>query len=164
MKKKVITQTNLLFVFFLVIASVCQVSLFFFRSEKRIPKPAYKNTLHIRETSRVEDKLIFTNCENILKIQVIDRNLRIYNHNHDFSNPCICCSVKSNIKKDQLILQTAGNLIVSAEKITEWNTNTHSIFLKKFKDSLIKPIKLVLKNDGSIKLHTAKNTIVWSSK
>tara|TARA_B110000305_G_scaffold193630_1_gene217298 strand:- start:123 stop:341 length:219 start_codon:yes stop_codon:yes gene_type:complete len=72
--------------------------------------------------------------------------------------------VKSNIKKDQLILQTAGNLIVSAEKITEWNTNTHSIFLKKFKDSLIKPIKLVLKNDGSIKLHTAKNTIVWSSK
>ena len=164
MKKKVITQTNLLFVFFLVIASVCQVSLFFFRSEKRIPKPAYKNTLHIRETSRVEDKLIFTNCENILKIQVIDGNLRIYNHNHDFSNPCICCSVKSNIKKDQLILQTAGNLIVSAEKITEWNTNTHSIFLKKLKDSLIKPIKLEPKTNISFDERMSPSSLAFSKR
>ncbi len=159
-----ITQTNLLFVFFLVIASASQVFLFFFRSKKRIPKPAYKKALHIRETSRIEDKLIFTNCTSILKVQVIDGQLLIYKHNHDFSNPFICCSVKSNFKKDQLILETAGNLIVSAERITEWNTNNHYIFHKKFKDSLIKPVKIVLKNDGSIKLYKAKDTIIRSSK
>ena len=39
----------------------------------------------------------------------------------------------------------------------------HWIYNKKFKDTNNKPVKLVLENDGSIKLYTQANVAVWAS-
>jgi hypothetical protein len=162
--KKNIKRTNLILVFFLVLASAGQVYLFFFRNKKTLQKPAYKNTLHIGETLKAGEMLTSANDAYILKIQAIDGNLCIYKNNRDVPHPFIWCSMKSGFKKGELILQTDGNLVVFAEHVTQWSSKTHPNYLEKFKDTLNKPVKLVLENDGSIKLYTAKGTIVWSSE
>lgn len=163
-KKRGIKRTNLIFVFFLVMASASQVYLFFFRTKKTIQKPVYKDTLHIGETLKAGEMLTSANYAYILKIEAIDGNLCIYKNNHDAQHPFVWCSMKSGFKKGELILQTDGNLVVYAEHMTQWSSKTHLSYLKEIKDSINKPVKLVLENDGSIKLYTAKGTIVWSSK
>jgi hypothetical protein len=56
------------------------------------------------------------------------------------------------------------SLLISAENITKWIANTPPRILKKMEDSLNKPLKLVLKNDGSIKLYAVGETIARSPK
>jgi hypothetical protein len=163
-RQKNIKRINLMFVLFLIMTSACLVYLFFFQSKKKIPHSVYKKTPYNRKILKSESTLSSAKYSYILKIQAIRGNLYVSKNNHNFPHPFVWCSSQSKLKKGQLILQPEMSLLISAENITKWIANTPPRILKKMEDSLNKPIKLVLKNDGSIKLYAVGETIARSPK
>ncbi len=57
------------------------------------------------------------------------------------------------------------NLVVYNDKTeAQWSSQTAPFYDAKYNDAKNVPVRLVLENDGVLKLYTAQNAVMWSSK
>ena len=100
----------------------------------------------------------------MLILQSNDGNLYVYKYINGKHGPFVWGSVAYGFKNAKLIMQTDGNLLVYGGSKAKWSSKTHPYDNTKFIDSSNKPVKFILENDGSLKLYTAANKVVWTSK
>lgn len=124
---------------------------------------ANNNTLKSGETLKAGEKLTSANGKYILSMQD-DGNLCVYNYANGQQGGFVWGSMKYGFGNGKLTMQTDGNLVVyDGNGEAKWNSETHPHFNDKFRDSNNKPVKLVLEDDGKIKLYTASGSVVWSN-
>ena len=122
------------------------------------------NTLKSGETLVGGQQLTSANGKFILKIQELDGHLCVYKFENGRQGAFVWGSGIHGFKGAKLVMQTDGNLVVNQGNAPKWNSGTHPYFNDKFKSANNKPVKLVLENDGSLKLYTASNSVVWTNK
>jgi hypothetical protein len=125
-----------------------------------------ENTLFAGETLKAGQKLIVSdNGKYILKLQASDGNLCVYKYANNKQGSFVWGSMKYGFKNARLDMQTDGNLVVyDAENKPRWSSKTHYVHDEKYRDPNNKPVKLVLENNGILKLYTKSGEVVWSSK
>ncbi len=124
---------------------------------------ATSNTLTAGQSLKAGEKLVSSNGAYMLVMQADDGNLCVYKNDNGKQGAFVWGSMKYGFKNAQLDMQTDGNLVVYSGKDSKWSSETHPFYDAKFKDSSNKPAKLVLENDGKLKLYTAANKVVWTS-
>jgi hypothetical protein len=89
----------------------------------------------------------------------------VYKYANNKQSSFVWGSMKYGFKNARLDMQTDGNLVVyDAENKPRWSSKTHYVHDEKYRDPNNKPVKLVLENNGIIKLNTKSREVVWSSK
>ena len=100
-----------------------------------------------------------------LRLQEEDGNLCVYKYANGKQGSFVWGSMKSGFKNGCQTMQTDGNLVVYDDKnVSKWSSQTNPIYDAKYNDANNKPVKLVLENDGVLKLYNAQNAVIWSSK
>ncbi|HMR18508.1 MAG TPA: AbfB domain-containing protein [Sphingobacterium sp.] len=123
-----------------------------------------KNTLKAGEILKAGDRLVSANGQYILRMQEDDGNLCIYRFENGKQGAFVWGSMKHGFKGAKLTMQSDGNLVVTDGSNTpKWASDTHPHFDARFNNSSNKPVKLVLENDGSLKLYTASGSVVWTN-
>ncbi len=125
----------------------------------------FKDTLYTLETLKAGNHLISANKNYILRMQEDDGNLCVYKFEDGKQSDFIWGAMEKNnftpFKNAVLKLQSSGNLVVLDEGGNQkWESKT-IISL----DRNVEEIrgKLVLENDGSLKLYDPSGNIVWKS-
>ncbi|MGB0864636.1 MAG: hypothetical protein ACPGXZ_17075, partial [Saprospiraceae bacterium] len=123
-------------------------------------KVASSNTLNIGQELKTGEKLISKNGVFYLKMQS-DGNLCLKKVE---KNQFVWCSMEHGFSGATLKMQTDGHLVVyNGNNQAKWMSKTHPSFDKRF-NAPNKPVKLVLEDDGSLRLHNASGNAVWSNK
>lgn len=126
--------------------------------------PTERAVLKAGETLKAGERLMSANGAYILRMQKDDGNLCVYKYANGKQGGFVWGSMKYGFKNAKLVMQTDGNLVVYAGDEAKWSSKTHPYFNSKFKDPNNKPVKLVLENNGALKLYTKAGVAVWSSK
>lgn len=135
-------------------------SVFYFDiKNKRVGFGFNKTELITNEVLLTTQKLYSPNREFYLYMQE-DGNLCIYRTR---DNGFVWCSMAHGFSDAQLKLQSDGNLVVYSKGEARWSSKTQAYFNKKFKNPVNRPVKLVLGNDGILRLFTEKGKVVWSA-
>lgn len=93
-----------------------------------------------------------------------DGNLCIYKFTNG-KKQGVWCNMVHGFKGATLRMQKDGNLVVyNNNDKPKWSSETHPYFNKVFKDTSNKPVKLILGNDGILRLYTTANKVVWTNK
>lgn len=123
------------------------------------------NMLNAGQTLTGSKILTSANGKFILRMQEDDGHLCVYNFANGQQGAFVWGSGKHGFKNSKLVMQADGNLVVyDGNNTSKWASDTHPYNNEKFKDSNNKPVKLVLENDGSLKLYTATDKVVWTNK
>lgn len=122
-----------------------------------------KNTLNSGETLGAGSRLTAANGKFILRMQEDDGHLCVYKFENGQQGAFVWGSGKHGFKNAKLVMQSDGNLVVSAGNTPKWASDTHPHLNAAFKDASKKPVKLVLENDGKLNLYNASGSVVWSN-
>lgn len=126
---------------------------------------AQKNTLKSGESLKAGERLTSANGAYILRMQEDDGHLCIYKFENGKQGAFVWGSGVYGFTNAVLIMQADGNLVVyNDKKESKWDSKTHPFFDAKFKDVKNKPVKVVLENDGKLKLYTSSNQVIWTNK
>ncbi len=110
------------------------------------------------------NRLMSKNGKFILRMQE-DGHICVYKFANGKQGAFVWGSGKHGFKNAVLKMQEDGNLVVYDGKgESKWSSETHPFFNAKFKDPKNKPVKLVLKGDGSLVLVNAAGDTVWTNK
>ncbi len=130
-----------------------------------VPIGGSTNTLKAGESLSGDKKLFSANGKYMLRMQAEDGHLCVYHANNGQQGGFVWGSGQHGFSGSRLDMQTDGNLVVyDGAGAAKWNTETHPYFDAKFRNTANKPVKLVLEDDGSLKLYTASDAVMWSSK
>ena len=101
----------------------------------------------------------------MLRLQQEDGNLCVYRYDNGKQGGFVWCSMAYGFAPGRFTMQSDGNAVVyTTGNEAKWSSETHPYFDAKFRDANNKPVKLVLEDDGALKLYTASGSVVWSSK
>jgi hypothetical protein len=121
--------------------------------------------LEAGETLNAGEYLMSPNGAYILALQAEDGNLCVYKFANGQQGAFVWGSMKYGFSNARLDLQTDGNLVVyDGDNKSQWSSETHPHFNSKFKNPANKPVKMLLDNDGVLRLYAANGAVVWSSK
>lgn len=124
-----------------------------------------RNSLNAGDRLKAGEKLFSANGAYMLRMQEEDGNLCIYKAENGKQGAFVWCSMAHGFKNGVAIMQADGNFVVyDANNNAKWASNTHPYNDARFKDTSLKPVKLVLENDGTLKLYNATGKAVWSNK
>ncbi len=127
--------------------------------EKFFTRKLYTTTLKAGETLGTKQRLYSSNGQYFLEMQD-DGHLCIYKEGKSGS---YWCSGSYGFKKAKLSMQKDGNLVVySGKGAPKWSSKTHP-YLNPIFNASNKPVKLIMSNDGKIRLYDKSNRSVWSS-
>lgn len=122
------------------------------------------NTLTSGETLAGGKQLTSTNGKFILRVQEEDGHLCVYKFENGRQVAFVWGSKVYGFKNAKLVMQADGNLVVYQGGTAKWSSGTHPYLNDKFKNANNKPVKLVLEDDGSLKLYTASGGVAWTNK
>ncbi|MEN0004587.1 MAG: hypothetical protein AAF798_10595 [Bacteroidota bacterium] len=133
--------------------------------------PAAKSTLTAGQELKPASKtfseseiLVSANKKYMLRLQREDGNLCIYRYQNGKQGSFVWCSMAQGFKPGNFIMQADGNAVVyTSGNDAKWSTKTHPYYDRKYRDAKKRPVKLVLENDGKLKLYNATGTVMWSS-
>lgn len=125
-------------------------------SNIKVEKATSSNTLNAGETLMAGQQLTAANGKFILRMQEDDGHLCVYKYENGKQSGYVWGSGAHGFKNAKLTLQTDGNLVVTQGNISKWSSETN-------KNAANKPVKLVLENDGSLKLYNASASTVWTN-
>lgn len=126
---------------------------------------AQKNSLAAGGTLKAGEKLTSSNNAYMLRMQEEDGNLCIYKIEDGKQGAFVWCTMKHGFKNAKLIMQADGNLVVyDGNSKDQWSSQTQGYYDAKYRDAKYKPVKVVLENDGALKLYTAAGQVVWTNK
>ncbi len=115
------------------------------------------HTLSPGQQLKPGEKLTSENGAYILTLQE-DGNLCVYNNKNGVQGAYVWGTMKHGFKDARFQLNANGNLIVySGKNDIKWSSNTG-------KKGYNTPTKLVLENDGSLKLYNVSGQVVWTNK
>ncbi len=124
--------------------------------------PSANNFLGAGEALVSNDMLISANGAYMLRMQGEDGNLCIYTVINGQQGDFVWCSGRYGFSGAWLSMQDDGNLVVyDGNNNPQWATNTMSYFDPKWGQAGYKPAKLVLSDDGRLKLLNAQGREVW---
>lgn len=121
--------------------------------------PVSNNELSAGSKLGIGDKLYSADQSHYLVMQE-DGNLCVYTASNGFK----WCSMASGFKRGHVVMQTDGNLVVYDGKgRARWSTETTAYFNERFAYPKFKPVKLVIKNDGTLNLLSKSGISVWNN-
>lgn len=124
---------------------------------------ATNNSLQSGQKLSTGQMLVAANGKFMLKMQE-DGNLCIYHYKNGVQGAFSWGSMVHGFKGAYLILQDDGNLVVyDGQNQAKWSSKTHPHFDRKFATPSNKPVRLVLGDDGTLKLFTRAGAEVWKA-
>ncbi len=121
----------------------------------------------LRKGEKLEGKKILMSANGLymLRMQADDGHLCVYKvKNTRDQGEFVWGNGVHGFNGSKLVMQEDGNLVVyDNENTAKWNSGTHPYHNSKFQDSSLKPVKLVLTNEGKLKMYNASNVEVWSN-
>lgn len=125
-------------------------------SNIKVEKATSSNTLNAGETLIAGQQLTAANGKFMLRMQEEDGHLCVYKIENGKQGTYVWGSGAHGFKNAKLTLQMDGNLVVTQGNVSKWSSETN-------KNTANKPVKLVLENDGSLKLYTASGSTIWTN-
>ena len=127
------------------------------------PAEVVKNHLAAGEMVQDEYVLYSANKAYVLKVQD-DGNLVVYQVNGEEETPIWSTNTNTaGANNTTLKMQEDGNLVLEHDAQPVWSSQTHPHFDAKYNEREYQPVKVVMKNDGSLVLVSQTGKEVWSS-
>ncbi|MEM6726265.1 MAG: hypothetical protein AAF598_19645, partial [Bacteroidota bacterium] len=116
-----------------------------------------KHALRGGQTLRTEERLYSPSGRYYVVMQE-DGNLCTYTAEEKIQ----WCTMQHGFQNGQLDMQKDGNLVVyDSEGEARWSSETHPYFDRQW--SWTTPVKMIMANDGRLKLYDRDNNLVWKS-